>query len=171
MSELQYKLVEEFEDGAYAHGYMEGHLHDKLIAQVYWTRKARGWTQAELAHKAGMAQERISKIESGEFDSLTMTTLRKLAHALDVNLRLEFEPFSHAVYDVCHQSVAALTIPTRAASLQQLKSSSATVGRVFGGAPIHIMAGKTTTTGTPFSTGASVTTQAPAPALLLADTS
>ena len=171
MNELQNKLVEEFEDGAYAHGYMEGHLHDKLIAQIYWTRKERGWTQAELAHKAGMAQERISKIESGEFDSLTMTTLRKLAHALDVNLRLEFEPFSHAVYDVCHQSAAALKIPARVASLQELKSCTTTLARVFGGAPIHIMAGKTTTTGAPFSPGSYVTTQAPAPALSLAGSS
>lgn len=161
MNELQNKLVEEFEDADYAYGYMEGHLHDKLVAQIYWTRKERGFTQCELAQKAGMAQEQISKIESGEFDSLTMKTLRKLSRALDVNLRLEFEPFSHGVYDVCHQKADAMKIPDRMTSLRDLNSCTTTVARLYGSSPMHIVVGRALTTGAPKLMGASVRTKAP----------
>lgn len=162
MNELQNKLVEEFEDAAYAHGYMEGHRHDKLVAQIYWTRKARDWTQDDLAAKAGMKQTQISKIESGEFDSLTMKTLGRLARALDVNLRLEFEPFSHAIYDVCHLNREAMEIPKRAVSLLKLKSSTKSLNRVHGGEPIFINA---TTTGAPSMTATSVMTETAVPAV------
>lgn len=161
MNELQNKLVEEFEDAEYAHGYMEGHLHDKLVAQIYWTRKSRGLTQAELAQKAGMAQEQISKIESGEFDSLTMKTLRKLARALDVNLRIEFEQFSNAVYDVCHQTIEAMQIQDRLKSLNELKLSTTSIACLYGSHPLHIPGGKTTTTGAPALHSAPVMTRAP----------
>ena len=154
--------MEEFEDAAYAHGYMEGHRHDKLVAQIYWTRKARDWTQDDLAAKAGMKQTQISKIESGEFDSLTMKTLGRLARALDVNLRLEFEPFSHAIYDVCHLNREAMEIPKRAVSLLKLKSSTKSLNRIHGGEPIFINA---TTTGAPSMTATSVMTETAVPAV------
>ena len=161
MNELQNNLIEEFEDADYAHSYMEGHLHDKLVAQIYWTRKNRGLTQADLARKAGMAQEQISKIESGEFDSLTMKTLRKLARALDINLRIEFEQFSHAVYDVCHQTIDAMQIPDRLKSLSELKLCATSLASIYGSEPIHIPGGRATTTGAPAASGASVVTRAP----------
>lgn len=163
MNELQNKLVEEFEDADYSHIYMEGHRHDKLVAQIYWTRKARGWTQDDLATKAGMNQTQISKIESGEFSSLTMKTLGRLARALDVNLRLEFEPFSHAIYDVCHLRRDALGIPDRAESLLKFKPSTVSIGRVNGSEPIFMNA---TTTGAPsMNVTSSVMTKTAAPAV------
>ena len=169
MNELQNKLVEEFEDADYSHIYMEGHRHDKLVAQIYWTRKARGWTQDDLATKAGMNQTQISKIESGEFSSLTMKTLGRLARALDVNLRLEFEPFSHAIYDVCHLRRDVMGIPDRTSSLLEIKSSSTAVGRLYGTPPLFIPAQiNTATTGTQLSYGTSVTPEAPGQALTVA---
>ena len=171
MNELQNKLVEEFEDTDYAHGYMEGHLHDKLTAQIYWTRKERGWTQAELARRAEMKQEQISKIESGEFTSMTMKTLRKIARALDVNLRLEFEPFSHAIHDVCQLRLDTMKVPDRAASLLEMSSSSTTIGRLYGAAPFFIPAQiNTATTGSQLSYGTSVAPETRGQALTVAAT-
>jgi transcriptional regulator with XRE-family HTH domain len=140
MSELQNKLLEEFRDAEYAHAYMESYAHDKLVGQIHWTRKARNWTQAQLAEHAGMAQARISKIESGEFDSLTVSTIRRLARALDVTVRLELEPFSHGIYDVCHQSRATLELPNREESLSEMRACTAMVAGLYGIAPIFVNA-------------------------------
>lgn len=47
-------------------------------------RKARGWTQEELAARAGMTQGVITNLERGARDNPTQETLDKLAGALGV---------------------------------------------------------------------------------------
>lgn len=159
MNELHKKLTDEFADADYAHGYMEGHIHDKLLGQIYWTRKARKWTQDQLAEKAGMTQERISKIESGDFNSITLSTLQKLARALDVNLRVGFEPFSHGVLDVGNLTKENLALPSRVDSLEQLRRSSMTIMEMYGASPLFITAvsENVETTGQDPSTSSAVT--------------
>ena len=46
-------------------------------------REQKGWTQAELAAKAGMAQANLSNIEKGKRD-LNVSTLVRLGRALEV---------------------------------------------------------------------------------------
>ena len=138
MRAMQSKLITEFADAEYAHAYMDSHTIDRIAGQIYWTRKKRDWTQAELAKRAGMVQERISKIEAGDFSSLTMKTLRKLAEALDVNLRIEFEPFSHGIMNVCNLAREQLELPTRVESLQNLKQSLGIISTPFGLRPVII---------------------------------
>lgn len=46
-------------------------------------RSRKGWTQAELAQRAGIAQANLSNIEKGKRD-LTVSTLVRLAGALEV---------------------------------------------------------------------------------------
>ena len=41
-----------------------------------------GLSQGELASRAGLNQSMISRIERGEFENITLDTLRGLAHAL-----------------------------------------------------------------------------------------
>lgn len=48
--------------------------------QLWYLRQRRGWTQAELARRAGVSQRRISRIEAGE-DAL-MSTIRSLYRAM-----------------------------------------------------------------------------------------
>ncbi len=138
MSAMQNKLIADFADAEYAHAYMGSHTVSKIAAQIFWTRTKRNWKQTELARRAGMAQERISKIESGDFTSLTMKTLHKLAEALDVNLRVEFEPFSHGIMSVCSQSRATLELPDRATSLRELQHSFAVMPMPFGLPPVVV---------------------------------
>jgi transcriptional regulator with XRE-family HTH domain len=44
-------------------------------------RKQLGWTQAELAEKAEIAQAQISRLESGKSDNITIDNLRRVARA------------------------------------------------------------------------------------------
>lgn len=161
MNEVQKRLCDDFKDAEYAAAYMEGHVNSKLAAQIYWTRKKRGWSQQQLAERSGIAQERISKIENGEFSSLTMKTLRKFAGALDVNLNIEFEPYSHAVVEVAHPRKQDLELLAREDSLHSLKNSFMAIPAANGVRSVILstvaagpLAGVVTTTAASTATGA-----------------
>lgn len=49
-------------------------------------RRARGWTQADLADAAGTTQATIARVERG-FDGVTLRMLNDIAAALDVPTR------------------------------------------------------------------------------------
>ncbi len=51
--------------------------------KIYECRSRKGWTQAELAQKIGIAQANLSNIEKGKRD-LTVSTLLRVAAALEV---------------------------------------------------------------------------------------
>ena len=51
--------------------------------RIYQCRLEKGWTQAGLARRAGIAQANLSNIEKGKKD-FTVSTLMRLAQALDV---------------------------------------------------------------------------------------
>jgi transcriptional regulator with XRE-family HTH domain len=127
MKILTEKLANEFTDAEYAHAYMESHAVSRLAAQVFALRKQRGWSQEELAQRAGIAQERISKIESGNFDSLTMKTLRNFSHAFDVNLHISFEPFSEGILDVVNIKPSQLQVKSREEDLASLSKKFVTI--------------------------------------------
>ena len=140
MSELQNTLIDEFQDADYAQAYMDSHVNDKLASQIYWSRRQRGWTQQELAARAGMAQERVSKIEVGDFTGLNMGTLRKFARALDVSLDVGFRSFAHGIHEVCNLTTESLAVKGRIDSLVELEHTVATLTTMFG-SPVFIGGG------------------------------
>ncbi|WP_417254792.1 helix-turn-helix domain-containing protein [Celeribacter sp.] len=60
----------------------------QIGAIIQRTRKTRGWTQMELAERAGLRQATISLIESGDRPAKFDTILAVLA-ALDLEFRVE----------------------------------------------------------------------------------
>lgn len=117
MKEFFNRLKSDFADKEYAHSYMESHAVSRLAAQIHALRNQRGWSQEQLAAHAGIAQERISKIESADFDSLTMKTLQKFSRAFDINLYIAFESFSHGILDVANLSREQLEVKSRGEDL------------------------------------------------------
>jgi transcriptional regulator with XRE-family HTH domain/predicted RNase H-like HicB family nuclease len=59
-------------------------------------RHAAGFTQAELARRAGLSQPQLAKLESPDSNP-TLDTLDRVAEALGVRLTLRFEPRAEAV--------------------------------------------------------------------------
>ncbi|OIR08737.1 antitoxin HipB [mine drainage metagenome] len=118
MKEFFNRLKLEFSDKEYAHSYMESHAVSRLAAQIYALRKQRGWSQEKLAAETGIAQETISKIESANFNSLTMTTLHKFSKAFDVNLSIAFEPFSRGIVGIANMNPEQLKVESREADLE-----------------------------------------------------
>lgn len=59
----------------------------QIGAIIQRSRKKRGWTQTDLAERAGLRQETISKIETGEKPAKLSSILSVMA-ALDLDLRV-----------------------------------------------------------------------------------
>jgi len=54
-----------------------------LTLRIQELRKVKKWSQAELARRSGVNQGVISRLESGETQSITLPNLEKLAQALE----------------------------------------------------------------------------------------
>jgi transcriptional regulator with XRE-family HTH domain len=113
MNELAEVLAKEFKDKEYAHAYIQSHLIDKIAAQVHTLRLQREKRQDDIELASGIPQARLSKIESADFDSLTLKTLFKLAQAYDVALDVRFQSFGDAIKDVVNLSKEGLKVPSR----------------------------------------------------------
>ena len=57
-------------------------------------RKARGWTQEQMAKRAGKTQERISRWENPDYGRYSLSTLKQIATAFDVALLVRLVSFS-----------------------------------------------------------------------------
>ena len=56
-----------------------------VTVRVKELRIGRGWTQAELAKKAGITRAALSRIENGQTKGIDFDTLDNLANALEVH--------------------------------------------------------------------------------------
>jgi len=94
MSEYRNTLKGEFQDEAYRYAYAEDFLNTSIATQIRVLREQRNdMTQAELAEKIGTKQAGISRLENVNYSAWKTGTLRKLARALGVRLRITFETF------------------------------------------------------------------------------
>lgn len=107
------KLPKQWQDKAYRDAYVEATAEQKLCMQLHMTREARGWSRSELARRAKVSRHTIAKYEGGDSASnleIKMSTLLKLAHALDVAVCIEIVPFSQLAKEKQHLSVPELTV-------------------------------------------------------------
>lgn len=56
-----------------------------ITLRVRELREAKGWSQAELAERAGVRRATVSAIENGLTKGVDFETLEKLARALEVD--------------------------------------------------------------------------------------
>jgi DNA-binding XRE family transcriptional regulator len=83
--ELLSELELTSEDMAHAREVTDDHVHAWHLAQV---RAEQDRTQEEVAHVMGVRQPRVSAIERGELDVVTLSTLRAYVRALGGSLRV-----------------------------------------------------------------------------------
>lgn len=99
MSNLLDRIREPFQDEEYRHTYANDFLDAYIATQLRFLRQQHNWTQAKLADLAGMKQTRISVLEDVNYSSWSISTLRRLAEAFDLRLRVTFEEFGTLVND------------------------------------------------------------------------
>src|SRR6266542_5168793 len=91
MSELVERLKKEFQNEDYRYAYDEEFSNSRIATQIKVLREQRELNQSALAELAGMKQSRISELENVNYNSWSISTLRRLARALGVRLSFAFE--------------------------------------------------------------------------------
>jgi len=91
------KLVEKLSDSMYRQQFVAAEIEIGIPFQLRAMMKARGWTQGDLAARVDMLQPRISALLAPGKIRPNIATLRRLAHAFDCALIVQFAPFSQLI--------------------------------------------------------------------------
>lgn len=94
MSEFPTNLKKEFLDEEYRYAYAEDFLNTVIATQIRVLREQRELTQQQLADLMGTKQAGVSRLENVNYSAWKTETLRKLARALKVRLKITFEDFT-----------------------------------------------------------------------------
>jgi transcriptional regulator with XRE-family HTH domain len=87
-------LIEEFKESEeYRYAYAEEHLNTTIALQIKALREQRGMKQADLAAKIGTKQPGIARLENINYSRWNTETLKRVARALGVRLKITFETF------------------------------------------------------------------------------
>ena len=81
---------------------MEAWLEEELAnldvaEQIYLLRTQAGLTQRELAEKVGTTASAISRLEKADYEGHSLSMLRRIAAALDYQVKIAFVPIPEDV--------------------------------------------------------------------------
>ncbi|PWU05300.1 MAG: hypothetical protein C5B51_14940 [Terriglobia bacterium] len=93
MGAIADQLRTELVEPEFSEGYAESFLNSYIATQLKVLRQQRGFTQAKLAELLGTTQTVISRIENINYSSWNIGTLKKLARAFELRLRVSFEEY------------------------------------------------------------------------------
>lgn len=111
MNGVDVGVVRALENPEYRHAYANDFLNAFVAAQIKALRDQRGWTQLELAERAGMKQSRISTMENVNYEGWSVRTLARLAEAFDVTLVVKFASFGARLGEMESFAPEGLVVP------------------------------------------------------------
>lgn len=129
------ELREELTDVEFSEGYAESFLDSYIATQIKVLREDRGLTQCQLAVLAETSQTAISRVENVNYSGWTIGTLKKLARAFEVRLKVSFEEYGTLPIEVEGFSHQLLTRVPRSKDLRLF--SSAFPANPFEGSRAH----------------------------------
>lgn len=113
MSETNFDLFleEQLRDPGFAARFKEAGEAWDVALQISALRQQAGLSQKELARRLKTSQQQISRLESPGYEGHSLSMLRRVARALDAQVRLVFEPntASHAPGRVAEAHAAYVT--------------------------------------------------------------
>ena len=102
MSELTEQLRHNFADEEYRNAYADSFQNSYVAAQIKVLREEYPMTQEELAEEIGSQQPGVARLENVNYSSWKVGTLRKIARALKVRLKITFEEWGTLPEDIEH---------------------------------------------------------------------
>jgi transcriptional regulator with XRE-family HTH domain len=93
-------LREELKDPEYSEGYAESFLDSYIATQIKVLREQASLSQQGLAELIGTRQGVISRIENVNYSKWNVSTLKKLARAFRLRLKVSFETYGSLLADV-----------------------------------------------------------------------
>src|SRR5215469_16906455 len=100
MSAINEALREELRDPEQSEGYAESFLDSYIATQIKVLREQAGLSQTALGQLIGSRQGVISRIENVNYSKWNVSTLKKLARAFRVRLKVSFETYGSLLADV-----------------------------------------------------------------------
>lgn len=98
MSQLLDRLRDDLQNEDARYAYVNAHLNSSVAAQIKHFRG--GASQQEIAEKIGTKQSGISRLENANYSSWKVETLRKLARAFGLRLKISFEEFGTLIPEI-----------------------------------------------------------------------
>ena len=83
----------------FSEGYSESFQDAYVATQIKVLREENAWTQDDLAKQIGTTQTAISRIENVNYSAWNIRTLKKLARAFRVRLKVSFETYGSLIHD------------------------------------------------------------------------
>lgn len=87
-------LWQKFQRAAYRKAFVRAEAKRVIPFQISAIRKARGWSQEELARRSGLTQGVISRAEDPDYGNLTVNTAVRIANGFDIAFVGKFVPYS-----------------------------------------------------------------------------
>lgn len=83
-------LEQQLKDAAFAERFERAGAAWDVALQLAELRRKSGLSQKELADQLGTSQQQISRLESPSYEGHSLSMLRKVAEALDMELKVTF---------------------------------------------------------------------------------
>ena len=106
------QLLGRFRDKEYRDLFVAEQIYSRLPLKIRSLREERQLTQKKLGEMATMKQTWVSKLEDPNYGKLTISTLLKVASALDVGLYIDFVPFSEVLNRTVRLSPESFSVPS-----------------------------------------------------------
>jgi transcriptional regulator with XRE-family HTH domain len=100
MNDTLEALREELKDPEYSEGYAESFLDSYIATQIKVLREQSQLSQQDLATLLGTGQGVVSRIENVNYSKWNVSTLKKLARAFRVRLKVSFETYGSLIGEV-----------------------------------------------------------------------
>jgi transcriptional regulator with XRE-family HTH domain len=100
MEDIAETLRHELQQPEFSEGYAESFLDAYIATQIKVLRQKNEWTQTKLAEEIKTAQTVISRIENVNYSAWNIRTLKKLARAFRLRLKVSFETYGSLIEDV-----------------------------------------------------------------------
>ena len=85
-------LDEQLKDKTFAERFERAGEAWDVALQIAALRKQAGLSQKDLARELKTSQQQISRLESPAYEGHSLSMLRRVAEALDADLKISFEP-------------------------------------------------------------------------------
>ncbi len=102
----------EFRNEEYRYAYAEDFLNTWVATQIVTLREQRGLSQARLGELIGTKQPGVSRLEDVNHSTWKTETLKRIARALGVRLKISFETFGSLLNEDAEFSRQFLQRPT-----------------------------------------------------------
>jgi len=92
MDDFQKQMSRLRRNRAFASAFDKKRAEAEVAFQIRRLREAKGWTQNDLAKKAGCSQQAISAIEQAGYKRHSLPLLRRVAQVLDADVVVALIP-------------------------------------------------------------------------------